>query len=176
MKPTQFFVNSIGVFLVVAGFSGVLAQDTRVPDTVVPTARFPTVVAPFTLAVVVAVNRSTGEITYQCTHLREGVVTETGQDGIRIQKVHLVPETITTKVPLASFSLFDAKGRELTVDVVSGRAKKGEVIVIYRGGRLPDPRYLSVFKDNTLVLVRGDKNIAPISADIQTPGYIPNQR
>jgi hypothetical protein len=175
MKPTQ-FLNGIGLLLLLAGFGAVLAQDTRAPDTIPPSARSAAVMPLFAMAVVVEVNRPTGEITYQYTHLRQVVVTETGQDGTRVQRVNLALETIQTTVPVAGFSFFDAKGRELTVDASLGRAKKADVMVIYRGGRLPDPRYLRVFKDDTLVLVCGDKSIAPISADIITSGYVPNRR
>jgi hypothetical protein len=135
------------------------------------------VIVPFTLAVVVEVNKSTGEITYQYTHLRLGTLAERGRDGVWVQKGHLAPETITTKAPLAGFSLYDAKGSKFSVDAFVGRVKKADVIVIYHGGRLPDPRYLRIFKDDTLVLVCGDENIAPISADpAPPPGYTPTPR
>jgi hypothetical protein len=165
-----------GIFVLLLGVCSLtlLAQDSRPRETIPPTVSS-SAINPFTLAVVAEVNKSTREITYKYTHLRPMVLTETGQDGVRVQTVRLVPETITTKVPLAGFLLYDAKGSKLTVDAFVGRVKRADVIVIYAGGRLPDPTYLRVFKDDTLILVRGDANTAPIFADPNSPpGYAPN--
>jgi hypothetical protein len=156
---------------------GVYSTSSLLAGDIGPSAASPSLINPFTLAVVAGVKKSSGEITYKYTHLRQMVLSETGQDGVHVQKVHLVPETVTTMTPLAGSSLFDAKGNKLSVDAFVRRARKGDVIVVYHAGRLPDPRYLRVFRDDTLVLVCGDKNISPISADPNPPpGYTPNPR
>jgi len=156
-----------------------LAEDhSAPPDTVVPASAIATsAIAPFTLAIVIEVNKSTGEITYKWTVLRRFVVTERGTSGAAdVRTVHVVPETITANLPLAGFPLYDAKGNRLAVDAFVSRVKRGDVILVYDGGRLPDSRYLRVFKDDTLILVRGNADTPPISADPNQPPatYVPN--
>jgi hypothetical protein len=151
-----------------------LAEDTRSPDTVAPET---SVLHPlFQLAVVVEANKSTSEITLNYAALRRFVVTQRESGVVIRNTIRDVSETTTATLPLAGFSLYDAKGNKLTVDAFFNRVRKTDVILIYEGGRLPDPKYLRIFKDDTLVLVRGDANTAPVSANPAPAGYMPNRR
>jgi hypothetical protein len=172
----QHFPHGIWALFLGVCSTALFAEDTRTPATVVPVP-MASAIAPFTLAVVAETKKSTGEIKFQYTILRSMVVTQREQDGKSIQTIRNVPETVTTQMPLAAYSLFDSKGNKLTVGAFLDRVKVADVIVVYAGGRLPDPRYLGIFKDGTLILVHGDPNTAPISANPNPPsGYAPNPR
>ena len=181
MKPT-YFVYCILALLLGACAISLLAEDTRPPDTVPPTGSASTI-APFELAVVVKlkrVNKWTAEIACRWTVLRPVAITENGAPGSEgVKSIRNVPETVTAQFPFddSDSLVYDARGNKFSVDAFLSHIKAGDVIVIYRGGRLPDPRYLRIFKDNTMILVRGDANTAPISADPKPPSdYVPNHR
>jgi hypothetical protein len=79
---------------------------------------------------------------------------------------------------LARYPLYDARGNKLAVDAFVSRVKAGDVILVCDSGRLPDSRYLRVFKDDTLILVHGKADTPPIPADPNLPPatYAPNPR
>jgi hypothetical protein len=110
------------------------------------------------LAIVVEVNQAAGEIVYSYTHLRSVVLTEHGPNGQPYQTVRLAPETITTRCAIAHFAFCDVKGKRLAVGTFAERVNKANVVLICEGGQLPDAKYLTVFKDDTLCLVRGGAN------------------
>jgi hypothetical protein len=119
-----------------------------------------------TLAIIVKVDRSSGEIAYQWSVLE----VESGKAKLR-------PIRETVQLSLAGYLLYDATGKKLAVGDFIRRAGAGEVILISHGGRLPDPRYLRVLKDDTLILLRGQADTTPIPAGHNPPpGYVPNPR
>lgn len=155
-----------------------LAADYSVPPTNAPPAPGSSACtfSPFTLAVVVDVNKSTSEITYKWTVLRPFMITQKRASGWVDVTTHDVPETATAKFPLDRVPLYDAKGNKLAVDTFVSRVKNGDVILVCACGRLPDSPYLRVFKDETLILVLGKTDTPPIPADPNPPPatYVPN--
>jgi hypothetical protein len=173
--PMRPFAVTHGVFGLLLGSAGLFAQVPGPPATIIPVAN--TAMAPLQLAVVAGTNKSTGEIKFQYTLLRPMTLTDHAPGGRGVPAVRHVSETVTTQIPLAGSSLFDARGNRLTVAAFLARVNIGDVIVIYEAGRLPEAAYLRIFKDDTLILVRGDAHTAPISANPLTPtDYVPNPR
>jgi hypothetical protein len=154
-----------------------LAEDRSVPpSTITPAPCATTTIAPFTPAIVVEMNKSTREITYKWPSLRSVFTTQAEALVVAdVRTIRYVPETVTAKFPLGGFLLYDTRGNKLAVDDFVSRVKAGDVILVCEGGRLPDAPYLRVFKDDTLILVRGKADTPPIPVDPNLPpGYVPH--
>lgn len=162
------FAQAIAALILGVISVSLLAQDARPPDTVGPkTSNSP--INPFTLAIFGVADEATGQIMYTYTRLLPIAEAREGENGARVTTIRLVAETRSANIPLTSLGIFDAKGNRLTLDAFLGRVKKGEVIVVYEGNRLPAPQYLRIFKDDTLILVHSDRNPTSFPTDPKPP-------
>jgi hypothetical protein len=170
------FVQAVGA-LILGTFSVLLlAEDAPRPDGIGPMTSG-SAINPFTLGIFCGTDKAASEIMYTYTRLRPVAEAREGQDGARVKTIRLVAETRSANIPLARLGIFDAKGDRLTFDAFLGRVKKGDVIVVYEGSRLPAPQYLRIFRDDTLILVHADRNPASIPADPKPPAaYKPYPR
>jgi hypothetical protein len=74
-------------------------------------------------------------------------------------------------------SFYEVRGSKILAERVASRVKPGDVVVVSEDGRMPERRYLQVFKDEVLVLVRVplDAPLTPVP-DVSDPkGRIPPQ-
>ena len=182
-----------GILALVLGVcsTSLLAEDRSAsPDTITPAHPLDTAgppysysetVAPFKLAVVTKLDRAASCISFQHTIFRSTIVAEkvrfsNGQYVERTRERRSVPETVFETAPLGNFSFYDAKGNRLIIDAFVGRVNPGDTVLICEGGRLPDRKYLRIFRDDTMILVRGDPSMPP-SLDASPPStYRPNGR
>ena len=57
---------------------------------------------------------------------------------------------------LAAKKIFDAGGKKITAEQCRKRVKLGSVVLVTADENMPDPAYLAVLKEDTIVVVTGN--------------------
>jgi hypothetical protein len=105
--------------------------------------------------------------------IEERFASEQQGDKIVQRKVPVtvtVAEQQTTSYDLSGVKAFDAAGKEIDAEMLGERLKKDAPVVVSSDGRAVDPRYLQLFKSDTVVLI-----VAGIRSSALGVGLLPTR-
>ena len=83
-------------------------------------------------------------------------VTKLGKDSVEVTEVLKATkkgtESITYKPALKEIDIFDSKGKKISAEEFHKRVKVGTVVLVAGDEKVVDPAYLSILKDDAVVL------------------------